>query len=174
MFGIAQRGRFGINFALHFADASRFQNTEAFGVSSHDPVFNTVMDDLDEMPGAIGPAMQIALFGCPAEFLPARCSCDVANPRSQRSENRIQSPNDICLAPDHHAVAAFKAPNAATRSDINVMNTFRREFLCATDVVHVIGVPSVDDGIARLEKRQKIAYGLVDGGSGNHQPNFSR
>src|SRR5882724_13719723 len=132
------------------------------------------MNHLDEMPGAIWTAMQIALFGCAAEFLPARCSRDVANPRSQRSENRIQSPNDICLATDHHAVATFKAPNAATRSDINVMNILRRELLGALDVVHVIRVPSVDDRIARFEKRQKIAYGLVHGGSGNHQPNFSR
>src|ERR1700740_1241079 len=129
MSGIAQRRRFGINFALHLTGTSGFQNTEAFGVSGHDPVFNTVVNHLDEMPGAIGPAMQIALFGCPAEFLPAQCSRDVANTRSQRFEKRIQSPNYICLSTDHHAVAAFKAPNAATRSDINVMNILCRELL---------------------------------------------
>src|SRR6476661_9064856 len=136
MFGIAQRGRLGINFALHLAGARGFQNTEAFGVSGHDPVFNTVVNHLDEMPGAIGAAMQIALFGCAAEFLAARCSRDVANPRSQRSENRIQALNDVWLAADHHTVTAFETPNAATGSDINVMNILGREVLGALDVVH--------------------------------------
>ena len=62
----------------------------------------------------------------------------------------------ICLAADHHAVASFESPDATAGANINVMDLFRRQFLCATDVVNVIRIPAVDQDVSRFEERQKI------------------
>jgi hypothetical protein len=63
MFGIAQRSRLGVSFALLFPSAGGLQNTETFGVSGHDAVFDTVVNHFDQVPSAIGTAMKITLFG---------------------------------------------------------------------------------------------------------------
>src|ERR1019366_5509490 len=59
--------RLGIGLALLFADAGGFQNPQTLGIRGHDAVLDAVVDHFDEVPGAIRPAMQIALFGGAAE-----------------------------------------------------------------------------------------------------------
>src|SRR6266481_9643120 len=147
MVAIAQRRGFGINFGLHPADPGGLQHPESFRVSGHDPILNTVVNHLDEMTGPVGTTMQITLLGGAAEFLATGRARDVAAARRQGGENGIKTLHHIGLAADHHAVTAFKTPDAAACPDINVVNTTRREFLRAPDVVYVIRVSSINDGI---------------------------
>ena len=88
MLRIAQRRRFGVGFALLFADVGGLQNAQALGVGGHDAVLDAVVDHLDEMAGAVRTAMQIALFGGAAQLLASRRARNVADARRQRGEDR--------------------------------------------------------------------------------------
>src|SRR4029453_14189452 len=59
-------------------------------------------------------------------------------PGGKCCEDRIEMLDHIGLATNHHAVATLKSPYAATRTDINVMDLFRCQFLRAPNVVNVI------------------------------------
>ena len=67
------------------------------------------------------------------------------------------------LAADHKAVAALQAPHATTRPHVDVVDPLRRELLRAPDVVHVIGVASVDENIARLQGGYKAHDCMIHG-----------
>src|SRR5215469_8662340 len=97
------------------------------------------------MAGAILTAMQITLFGRAAELLASWRARNVASARRQRCENRVETLNHFLLPADHHAITAFQSPDAAAGADVNVMNFFRRQFLGATDIIHVVGVASVNE-----------------------------
>ena len=172
MFGIAQGRRLGVNLAPFLADIGVAQNAKPFGEGSHHSVFNAVMDHLYEVARAVRAAVQITLLRCAAEFLASRRARDASDTRRQRGKNGIQALNHCPLPADHHAVAPFQSPDAATRSDIDVMNSF--EFLCAPDVVHVIRVAAVNERIARFEKRQNVGNSLVHDRGWNHQPDRTR
>ena len=73
----------------------------------------------------------------------------------------IEALHDLVLAADHQAVAALEAPDAAARAHVDVVEALRREALGARDVVLVVRVAAVDDGVARREQRLE----LVDGSS---------
>ena len=60
--------------------------------------------------------------------------------------------NHICLATNHHAVASVESPHATAGANINVMDLFRRQFLCATDVVNVIRISAVDQDVSCFER----------------------
>src|SRR6185312_11865830 len=62
------------------------QDVKALGIGLHQPVLDTVMDHLDEMPGAGRPGMDIAAFGAWVAGLPARGARDVAEPGGERRE----------------------------------------------------------------------------------------
>ena len=77
-------------------------------------------------------------------FSRARSARDVADAGSQRGENGVQPLNHFCLAPDHHAVATLQAPDAAAGAHIHVVDPFGGKVLCAADVVHIIGIASIN------------------------------
>ena len=58
--GIAQRRRFGVARARPLADIGVAQDVESLGVRGHQPVLDAVVDHLDEVAGAVRPAMQVA------------------------------------------------------------------------------------------------------------------
>ena len=96
-------------------------DVEAFRVGLHDPVFDAVMYHLDEMPGAGWSAMHVALdHTLVAAGFAFRRLADVALSGRQCAEDWIETIDGSLVAADHHAVAAFKSPNAAGRSDVNV------------------------------------------------------
>src|SRR6478672_8404344 len=123
MLRIAQRRRLCIYFAITLACVSAFQNTKTFRIRGHDSILDPVMDHLHEMAGAVRPAMQIALFGRPAKFVAAWRARHFATARCERGENRVETLNYLCVATDHHAITTFQAPDAATGSDIDIVNT---------------------------------------------------
>ena len=65
MLGMAQRSGFGIDGRFSFTDIGMTQDVEPFRESGHESIFNSVVDHLDEVPCAGGPAVQITLLGRP-------------------------------------------------------------------------------------------------------------
>ena len=53
------------------ADPGVLEDVEPLGVGGHQAVLDAVVDHLDEVPRAAGPAVQVALLGRPAELLAA-------------------------------------------------------------------------------------------------------
>src|SRR5262249_38386211 len=92
----------------------------------------------------------------------------------QRLENRVEPPDRLVGAADHHAVAALQAPDTAARPYVHVMDLLRREFPGAADVVHVVGVAAVDEDVAGLEMGQEVGAGYVHDGRRDHQPDGPR
>jgi hypothetical protein len=78
-------------------------------------------------------------------------------------------PDDILLAADHHAIAAFQAPDSAARSHVHVVDPLA-EFLGAPDVVDVVGIAAVDEDVSRSRCRQRSAMVCVHRGRRHHQP----
>src|SRR4029434_8078891 len=73
MLRVTQRRRLGIALMFLLAYVGGTQDTQAFGVGRHDAVLNAVMNHLDEVAGAVWPAVQITLLGGTANlFTPRR------------------------------------------------------------------------------------------------------
>src|SRR5260221_9855858 len=101
------------------------QDVEPFGIGLHQPVFDTVMHHLDEMAGAVRAAMNIAALRRAAFPGAARRSLDRADAGRERGEDRVEPPDRLGLAADHHAIAALQPPDAAPRPDIDVVDALR-------------------------------------------------
>ncbi len=130
------------------ADVGAAQNAQTFRVGGHQAVLDAVVNHLDEMAGAVRAAVQIPLLGGAVDFSRPGVRGNVAGARRQRCEDRIQMPDDIVFAADHHAVAALQSPDAAAGSDIHVVDPLRRQFFRAADIVHVIRIAAVDQNVA--------------------------
>ena len=70
--------------------AGVLQDVEALGIGLHQAVLDAVVDHLDEMAGAAGPGMEIALLDARIAAVAARRARDVAEPGRQRREDRIE------------------------------------------------------------------------------------
>ena len=136
------------------------EDVQALGVRGHDAVLDAVVDHLDEMAGAVGAAVQVAVLGGAAKFLAARRARTVADAGGQRLEDRIEMLHDVGLAADHHAVAALQAPDAAAGADIHIVDALCGQFLGAANVVDVVGIAAVDKNVARLQQGQQSAMVL--------------
>src|SRR5712691_11226755 len=129
------------------ADVGGAKDTQALGVSGHDPVLDAVVHHLDEVPGAVRPAVQISLLGGPADLLASRRARNVSDAGPQPRKDRVEALDDVVLAADHHAVPALQAPDAAARAHVDVVNALRRELLRPTDIVDVVGIAAVDQDV---------------------------
>ncbi len=99
---------------------------------------------------------------------------DVAAAGRQRLKDRIEAPYGSFRSADHHAITALQAPDAATGSDIHIIDAFGCELAGAQDVVDVIGVTAVDEDVASFEVRYDFGDRLVDRARRNHQPDRPR
>src|SRR5438128_5887371 len=95
-------------------DIGVLEDIEALGVGLHQAVLDAVMDHLDEMPGAAGAGMDVALLDPGIAPIAAASARNVADPGCQRLEDRIEPADHGFFAADHHAIAALDAPDAAT------------------------------------------------------------
>ena len=89
--GIAQRRRFGVDgMRASCRHWPRCRIVHALGIGGHHAVLDAVVHHLDEMAGAVGPAVQIALLGRAAGLLAARRARDVARAGRQGVEDRVE------------------------------------------------------------------------------------
>jgi hypothetical protein len=99
---------------------------------------------------------------------------DVAAAGRQRLKDRIEAPYGSFRSPDHHAITALQAPDAATGSDIHIIDARGCERAGAQDVVDVIGVTAVYEDVAAFEVRHDVGDRRVDDARRNHQPDRPR
>ena len=118
--------------------------------------------------------MQIALFGRPVKPLASRSTWYVASSGGQSREDAVQVFDGVCLATDHHAVAALQTPDSTARSHVDVVNPLRCQFLGPTDIINVVGISSVDEDVVRPKMRQKVGNALIHHGRRDHQPDRPR
>src|SRR5450432_3540250 len=133
-------------------DIGILQDVETLGIGLHQAIFNAVMDHLDEMPGADGAWMDVTLLDAGVAALAARRARDVADPRRQTGEDRIEPVDHRLVAADHHAIAALDAPDAARGADIDIVDAAFLQRRAAADVVLPEAVAAVDDDIAGLHQ----------------------
>ena len=96
------------------------------------------------------------------------------HPRGEPREDRIEMLHDSGLAPDHQAVSALPPPDPPAGAHVHVVDLLRGELPGAADVVHVVGVPAIDEDIAGLEMGHKIADRSVHDGRRDHEPDRAR
>ena len=67
----------------------------------------------------------------------------------QGGEDAVEPLYDGGLASNHLAVTALEAPDAARGADVDIVDPALRECLRAANVVVIVRVAAVDDGIVR-------------------------
>ena len=94
--------------------------------------------------------------------------------RRERAKDRIEPLDDVIGPPDHQAEAAFQSEDPTARAAVDVVDSPRCQRVRAGDVVGIVRVAAVDDGVARC----KMCAEVVDHGTGhaggNHQPHGAR
>ena len=144
-------------------ELGRVEQREAFGVSLHHPVLDTVVNHLDIMAGARRPEMAPA----GAVLLGGR--------RREHVEDRRQPVDRLVGAADHHAVAHVYAPHPTRRADVDVVEAFRRKRLGACLVVGPAAVAAVDDHVPFLQQLGELVDRLLGGiARGHHDPDVAR
>src|SRR5690349_427899 len=118
---------------LLLADIRGAQHGQAFRVRSHDAVFDAVVNHFDEMTGTVWPTMQITLLGGTRGLVAPRSARYVADAGSEAGKDGIQVFDYPILATNHHAVTSLQSPDATAGSDVDVMDSLRRELLGATN-----------------------------------------
>src|SRR3546814_14426038 len=107
------------------------------------------MHHLDEMPGAMRAAMQIALFGGAFVIGSARCARRRVDAWRQRQKDRIEMFDNLFLTADHQAIPACLANYPSARAHIEIVDSFVFQLLRAADVVVIIRIAAIVDGIER-------------------------
>src|SRR6185503_1829377 len=100
MLRVAQRRRLGINLGLFSAAVGTTQDAQPFGVRGHESVFDSVVNHLDEMAGAVWAAMQIALLCGAVKFLASGSARGVTAARRKGGKNGIQAFDHFRFAAD--------------------------------------------------------------------------
>ena len=98
------------------------QDVQALGVGGHQAVLDAVVDHLDEVAGAAGAAVQVALLGGAAGRLAARRAGAAPMPGASAAKIGSSRRTGAPLAADHQAVAALEAPDAAAGAHVQVVD----------------------------------------------------
>src|SRR6516225_2906291 len=131
--------------------AGVLHDVEALGDRLHHAVLDAVVDHFDEMAGAAGAGMQVALLGAPISSLAAGGGWNGPSSRGQRSKDRIEPVHHRRFAADHQAVAAFQSPHAARGANVEVVEAMGRELAGTSDIVLPERVAAIDDRVPALE-----------------------
>ena len=120
--GVAQRRRLGVYLARLLAGIGVLDDGEALGDGGHHPVLDSVVDHLDEVPGAVRPAVQVAVGRRAVGAGAARRGLDVAFSGGDGLEDRVEPMHGHRLAADHEAVAPLEAPHTSARAAVDVVD----------------------------------------------------
>src|SRR5580698_785404 len=170
---VAQRRGLRVDLVLVQAHVGLLDDRQALGDRGHHAVLDAVVHHLDEVPGAVRPAVQVTLLGGAARSQPGgRLRGALA--RGDGQEDRVQPPHRLVLAADHQAVATVQSPDAAAGTAVDVVEAVALEVLGPGDVIPVVGVPAVDHDVVGLEQRPQLVQGLLDDAGRDHDPQGPR
>ena len=93
---------------------------------------------------------------------------------SDGAEDRLEPGDHLGLAADHQAEAALQPPDAAAGADVEVVEAAGAEVLGAMDVVAVVAVAAVDDGIPGLQASGEVVDGPPGERRRDHDPRRPR
>src|SRR5215469_3430608 len=142
---------------LAFAFVGVLEDVEALGERGHHAVLDSVVHHFDEVAGAGGPAMEKAFFGGGGgSLVPAHGADDGAAAGCERAEDGMQPLDRFGVAADHEAVAALESPYASADAGIEVMEAAGLQFLGAANIVGVIRIAAVNDGIVGGEQHSEL------------------
>jgi hypothetical protein len=130
---------------------------EAFRISLHHAVFDSIMYHFHVMPGAHPADVSPALLG------------------RQRGEDRRELFHRRLVTTDHQTVANGQAPNAAAGAGIDIVNLFLLEVPGPSNIVVESGIAAIDHRITRVEKCRDGLNGLLRRRAGwDHNPDRAR
>src|SRR5580700_4845055 len=98
------------------------EDVETLSIGGHDAVLHAVVHHLDEVAGAAGPAVKVALFSGAAYFVPSGGAGNVADAGGNGFEDGIQVFDGSGGATDHETVAPFEAPDTAAGAHVDILN----------------------------------------------------
>src|SRR6266550_4322274 len=160
MLGVTQRRGFSISCDVALlADVGLAQDSQPLRISGHYSVLHSVVHHLDEVAGAIWPAVQVALLGGAIDLVTAGGARNVAHAGGKRSEDWVEALDNFCLAANHHAITSFQTPHTSAGAHIHIVDLPESELLRPPDIVHIIRVAPVDEDVSRFEVRQKVSDG---------------
>jgi hypothetical protein len=172
--GVAQRCGLGVDVALHLPGVRLEQDVHAFRVRGHEAVLDAVVDHLHEVARAGRAAMQIALLGGSGVAPSAGSARRRLEPGCDAFENRIQVTDNLLISTDHQTVAALQPEHPAAGAAIDVMYAALLKRLRSQDVVAVVAVAPVDDGVAGSHARGELFDGPAGRACGDHHPDGAR
>jgi hypothetical protein len=133
------------------------QQLEAFAVGLEQAVLDAVVNHLDEMAGAAGADVGVAVLG------------------RQRLEERLDAAEDVALAAHHQAETLLFPPDAATGADVEKVNALLAQDAGAGHGVAGVGVAAVNHDVAGVQVGfQAAQQGAHRAGGGHHQPDDAR
>ena len=118
--------------------------------------------------------MEIPLLGgrgCPRTTFGPRRGVDTGG---DGREDRIEVGHDLGFPTDHQAEPSLETEHPAARADVHVVDARLLQLGGPVDVVPVIGVPAVDDDVARLHAAREVEHGLTGERRRHHHPRGAR
>src|SRR4051794_37842861 len=172
--GLAQRRRLGVDDVIAPADAGLLDDVQALGEGGHHAVLDAVVDHLHEVPGAARAAVQVAVFGLRGLAVAPGRAVGRLDARRERLEEGVEARDGRVVAADHQAVAALEAEHAAARAHVDVVQALLAQRPRPDDVVAVVGVAAVDDGVVLVEQRDELVERRVDDRGRDHDADAPR
>ena len=147
------------------------KDVQPFGEGSHHSVLDPVVHHLHEVPCARRSTVEVAALLRRRIAVAPGCSLRSSDARRQRCEDRLELCERVVRAADHEAEAALEAEHAAARATVDVADALLGELGRTADVVAVVGVATVDDGVVAAQARCELVHGrLGDLSRRNHDP----
>src|SRR6516162_5371384 len=149
------------------------QDVQSLRIGLHHSVFDAVVDHLDEMAGAMRPAIEIAARG--GAPLAAGGGRDLVFARRKRGEDRVEAFRHGALAADHQTKAALEAEDAAAGADVDIMDAVAAQYRGARDVVLIEGVATIDDDVVAPQQFRELGNRRFGRRAGrHHDPDHAR
>jgi len=105
---------------------------------------------LTKCPAPLARSVQVAVLRCRDLPVTAGRPPGGLDAGSQYREDRFDLRDGVGLAADHQAVPAFRAPHPAARATVQQPDVAFRQPFRVPDIVAVVGVSAVDDGVAGI------------------------
>ena len=174
---LRQRSCLGVLDVVFGADVGLGEDVEPFGVGSHQPVLDAVVDHLDEVSCTAVAAVQPTVLDVRRHLAGGGAggrALGAVDSRGEGVEDRREPFDGRCRPADHQAVATLETVHPAAHADVDVVDASLGQRSGSIDVVAVPRVATVDDRVTALEQGSQLVDGLTDEGRRDHHPHVAR